>query len=306
MPVKMYLRRHLHLTTRQIARLKFLEDGIRVNGERVTVRHTLREGNELCLLAAPGVDRRDIREGRDDLMPTQNAAVWDKPADGLPPFIVLYEDEDVLVADKPAGIPTHPSPGHFNDTLANQAAAYLGLERCRDLHVIGRLDRDTSGVVLFAKSSVAAAALFRQRAQGKLRKIYHALVVGTPSCAEGTVELPLKKVTRSGADTIENFMVVDPTGQKAVTHYRVLERREGETLLELWLEQGRMHQIRAHMAAIGCPVKGDVIYGGAKKPDLHLRADSIAFDAPFPQPDGKIRRICVEAKEVEKLEQREV
>ena len=276
MTVKELLLRKLHMTARQISRLKFLENGIRVDGSRVTVRHVLAEGETVELMLASSEEERDVREGNRGILPERNESLWAEPAEGLPPFTVLYEDEDVLAAEKPAGIPTHPSHGHYCDTLANQAAAYLGVKRCEDLHVIGRLDRDTSGIVLFARNTAAAAQLSRQRADGRLKKTYRALVCGCPPQDEGVIDLPLARVSEK-----ENRMAVDPAGKKAATYYRVLEKREGETLLEVTIEQGRTHQIRAHMAAIGCPVKGDVIYGGAVKPDLKLKAVSVAFEKPF-------------------------
>ena len=293
--VKSYLK-NLGLTERQISRIKFREGGITVNGSPVTVRYALKEGDALSLLLFSDAPGRDVREGSGKkpqawlsqveeasallpgqceggkasailpgqskkgeasaLLPRQSEALWAPPAGGLPPLNIVYEDEDILVADKPHGLPTHPSHGHFDDTLANQAAAYLGIRYCRDLHVIGRLDKDTGGLVLFARNAAAASILSQQRQQKKLEKRYLALVYGSPADEQGSIDLPLARE----AENI-NRMIVSEAGKSAITHYRCLWSREGKSLLELTLEQGRTHQIRAHLSAIGCPIVGDPVYG---------------------------------------------
>ena len=275
--------KNLGLTERQISRIKFREGGITVNGSPVTVRYALKEGDALSLLLFSDAPGRDVREGSGKepqarlsqvgeasalppgqskkreasaLLPRQSEALWAPPAGGLPPLNIVYEDEDILVADKPHGLPTHPSHGHFDDTLANQVAAYLGIRYCRDLHVIGRLDKDTGGLVLFARNAAAASILSQQREQKKLEKRYLALVYGAPADEQGSIDLPLARE----AENI-NRMIVSEAGKSAITHYRCLWSREGKSLLELTLEQGRTHQIRAHLSAIGCPIVGDPVYG---------------------------------------------
>ena len=153
MTIRAFLREELDFSGHQISRLKFQEDGIRVNGEKAYVSHVLREGEVLTIGLTEQVLRRDTEGGKP-------AKIWEPPAPelGAYPLKVLYEDDDYLIVDKPAGMVCHPSPGHYSDTLSNQAAAHLGgTGTAMDIRVTGRLDRETSGIVTFARSTEAAA-----------------------------------------------------------------------------------------------------------------------------------------------------
>jgi 23S rRNA pseudouridine1911/1915/1917 synthase len=200
------------------------------------------------------------------------------------PFEVVFEDDYLLVVDKPAGVVIHPAPGHRGPTLApalaGTAAGGADPERAGIVH---RLDRDTSGLLIVAKSEEAHAALRRMMRARQIVREYLALVGGRPAAESGTIDAPI------GRDRIRRTVVSTRTDRPraAVTHFRVLERLPQTTLLRVRLETGRTHQIRAHMAAIGHPVCGDRHYGGAncgKKIGLErqfLHAAGLMFSHPF-------------------------
>lgn len=255
--VREFLREQLAFSEHQISRLKFQKDGIRINGEKVYVSHVLKEGQVLTIGLTEQVLRRDTEGGRP-------AKIWEAPAPELSeyPLEVLYEDDDLLIVNKPAGMVCHPSPGHYSDTLANQAAAHLGgTGTAMDMRVTGRLDRETSGIVTFARNSEAAAMIQRQREDGRLIKIYLALAEGDFAQEEGVVDAPIRREAPGS-----HYMVCAADGKPARTFYKVLARMTGpdgepRTLLQCRIEHGRTHQIRVHMAKIGHPLVGDPLYG---------------------------------------------
>jgi 23S rRNA pseudouridine1911/1915/1917 synthase len=179
------------------------------------------------------------------------------------PLSILYEDAHLLVLDKPAGLVVHPAPGHAGGTLVNAV-----LRHCRDLSGIGgvlrpgivhRLDKDTSGVLVFAKSDTAHAGLVNRFKRREIGKTYLALVWGAPRENAGRIDLPVGRHPRER----QRMSVRGRRGKPAVTHWRVVRRYGAVSLLEVALETGRTHQIRVHLNAIGHPVVGDPVYGGA-------------------------------------------
>lgn len=181
------------------------------------------------------------------------------------PLDVVYEDADVIVVNKPAGLVVHPAPGHPDGTLVNAL-----LHRCGDSlsgiggalrpGIVHRIDRDTSGLVIAAKNDAAHRALAAQLRDHSLARTYECIVVGNLREDSGTVDAPIARDPRD-----RKRMAVVAGGRRAVTHWEVLARYPGYTHARCRLETGRTHQIRAHMAYIGHPVLGDTVYG-AKKP----------------------------------------
>ena len=166
---------------------------------------------------------------------------------------IVYEDDDIVVFDKPAGVAVHESKKHQTDTLANLFAAHCQTNGCASVfRAINRLDRDTSGLVVAAKNRHIASAL-----TGKIQKRYTAVVCGELTNDSGTIDAPIRRLCPE-----RQIRVVSPDGQRAVTHYRVLARGHGYSVISLTLETGRTHQIRVHLSHLGYPLAGDAMYGG--------------------------------------------
>ncbi len=229
------------LTRSQLARL--ITDGqVLVNGGPAKPSNKVRSGDTVSLTVPPpkpvGVVAQDI------------------------PLSVVYQDEDLVVIDKPAGLAVHPGPGHPDQTLVNALLAM-----CPDIQSIGgeirpgivhRLDKDTSGLMMVAKTHQSHIDLSAQIKARQVTKGYLALVEGTPSPQEGKVDAPVGRHPRR-----RTRMAVVVGGKEARTSYKTREQFDGYSLLELYLETGRTHQIRVHMAHIGHPLVGDTLYGSA-------------------------------------------
>ena len=250
MLVKEVLHRHFGLSTRQVSRLKFQPDGILVDGQHATVRHILQTGQVLTLC----LEQED--SGSDHLEPVEG------------PLDIRYEDEDMLLLCKPAGIVVHPSHGHYKDSLANLLVYHYG-QQGQHLVVrpVGRLDKDTSGLIIIAKHGAASAMFDRQRRDGHLGRTYLALVEGCPSALSGTIDAPLGRVDGSLI-----LRQVRPDGETARTDYEVICPGTDYSLVRLKLHTGRTHQIRVHMAHLGHPLVGDPFYGTEGSHGIHRAA----------------------------------
>jgi 23S rRNA pseudouridine1911/1915/1917 synthase len=232
------------LTRSQAARL--IEEGrVCVNGRAAAKSARLAGGETVTV---------DIPEVRDTALVPQDI-----------PLEVVYEDEDVIVVNKPKGLVVHPAPGHPDGTLVNALLHHCGdslsgIGGEKRPGIVHRIDRDTSGLIIAAKNDAAHLALSAQLKDHSLSRTYECLVTGSMKQDSGTVDAP---IDRAPGD--RKKMAVVPTGRRAVTHWEVIARYSGVTHLRCRLETGRTHQIRVHMAYIGHPILGDTVYG-AKKP----------------------------------------
>jgi len=242
-----YLTRHLPAIVSRAMIQRSIRDGKVTVGDRPAKAHQkLRRGHVI-------VARFDQLGAR--------ARKLDMPAQPIP-LETVYEDAEVLVVNKPAGLVTHPAPGHWDGTLVNAILWHMGqgAQGVPRAGIVHRLDKDTSGLLLVAKTEAAHAALSRQLKARVVRRRYLALVEGHLPLDAGTVSAPIgRHITHRKAMTVRHL-----GGRSAVTHYRVLKRLGGDvpyTLIEVSLETGRTHQIRVHMAHLGHPVLGDSVYG---------------------------------------------
>ena len=245
------LRRELHLSGTVIRRIKWLEDGILLDGVRAITGQRAAEGQVLSVRLADPAHRGSM-----------------VPAPG--PLDIVYEDGDLLVLNKAPGVTVHPGPGHYADTLCNFIAYYYKEQGITaDVHPVQRLDRGTSGLMVVAKHPHAQERLKGQLHTPAFRRVYLAVCDGTPEPPAGVVDVPIGRVPGSLV-----ARRADPAGQRAVTRYRTLDAGRGRALVELELDTGRTHQIRVHMAHLGCPLTGDFLYGREDKalisrPALH-------------------------------------
>lgn len=268
------LKRHMLLSGTVVRRIKWLEDGILVDGVRVNTRFVPAAGQTISVRLSD---------------PERLSGVAAAPG----PLDIVYEDEDLIVLNKPAGLAVHPGPGHYADTLGNFLVHYYertGQEA--DFHPVHRLDRGTSGLLVAAKHPHAQERLKAQLHSPLFRRVYLAVCEGAPAPADGTVDAPLGPVEGSLM-----AQQVRPDGKPARTHYQTLAVHGSRALLRLELETGRTHQIRVHMAHLGHPLTGDFLYGIEDhalipRPALHshllsfrhpLTGAELTFTQPLPE-----------------------
>ena len=262
---------------------------------RSRIQQLLEQG---CILVEgkPGKKNRRLTPGERILLDLPEPAEADPEPEEIP-LDILFEDEDLLVINKPKGMVVHPAPGHESGTLVNALLHHCGdslsgIGGVKRPGIVHRLDKDTSGLMLAAKTDRAHASLAAQLGDHSLHRVYAALLIGTPRPAEGVVDLPVGRHPRDRKKMAAGV----PGGRSAVTHYRVLESFPGYSYAECVLETGRTHQIRVHMASLGHPVAGDPLYGGKcalplSSQCLHARAicfrqpvtgEDMTFSCPLP------------------------
>ncbi|MDO4678050.1 MAG: RluA family pseudouridine synthase [Blautia sp.] len=278
--VEQLLKREFHLSKREISRAKFQENGICLNGEKVRVNQKVRKGD--CLTVSFEEEK------------TSNILL---PSEGS--LCVLYEDDDLLIVNKPPMIPTQPTGRHAARSLCNLVYAYaLEREKTPLIRPVGRLDMETSGVVVFAKNQIAASRLSAQRENGTFEKIYYAFVAGKMENKRGIICEPIGAVgCGKGRERIK--MQVCAEGKPAVTLYEAVKNYENMALVRLRLKTGRTHQIRVHMNWLGHTLLGDQLYeekervsplfsraalhAGEVKLQHPFTGESICVSAPFPE-----------------------
>lgn len=238
-----YLASALADISRTAAQQLIADGAVLVNGRTSKPGYALRNGDEVvAILRIPKPELGNPRP--------QNL-----------PLDIVYEDSDLLVVNKAAGMVVHPAPGHSNDTLVNALLAYYpdlqDVKGDRRPGIVHRLDKDTSGLILIAKNARTQAALAEQMRRHEITKRYLALVEGIVALDSGSIDAPIGRDPRHR----QQMAITAISSREARTHFRVLQRFAHHTLLLLQLETGRTHQIRVHLKAIGHPIVGDPVYG---------------------------------------------
>lgn len=265
--------------TRSYIQKMIAQENCFVNGKAVKASYRVKEEDEVAFSLPENVEP-------------------DIEAENIP-LDILYEDDDVLIVNKPKGMVVHPAPGHYSGTLVNAVLYHCkgslsGINGVMRPGIVHRIDKDTSGSLIVCKNDKAHASIASQLKEHSVCRIYHAVVYGVLKENETTINAPLG---RDPKDRLK--MAVVPSGKRAITHVRVLKRYEKFTYIACRLETGRTHQIRVHMAYIGHPILGDTVYApGRKSPvkcdgqALHAKVIGflhptcgkyMEFDAPLPE-----------------------
>ena len=225
---------------------ELIDEGLVVVGKKPVKASRRVASGECALITVPDVKEAGIEAQEMDLS-------------------ILYEDEDVLIVDKPKGLTVHPAPGHENGTLVNGVLAHCG-ENLSGINgvlrpgIVHRTDKDTSGALIICKNDAAHRNIAEQLKEHSITRRYRGVVIGNLPKDDGTIE---GNIGRNPYDR-KKMTIVMEGGKSAVTHYHVLERFPGYTYCEFSLETGRTHQIRVHMASIGHPLVGDTVYGPSR------------------------------------------
>lgn len=271
------MRERLMLSSREVSRCKQFDDGVMCKGMPIRIISVLEPGEVLTVRIYEDIENSSL------IIPS------DEPID------IVYEDEDLILLNKKGDMVVHPSYAHYKDSLSNALAGYYkktGQEHV--MRVIGRLDRETSGLIIFAKNRHSASILSRKSERMSRRKEYLALCSGIFETKEGTVDAPIERIP--GQRMIRE---VRDDGKRAITHYKVEKEFQDFSLVRLKLDTGRTHQIRVHMSYIGHPLLGDNLYGkdiqdnkGLTRAALHachlefeqpITGEKLSFEAQLPE-----------------------
>lgn len=241
-----------HLATREGKLLSFLRRELQMSSGLVS---RLKFQNRFFVDGTPAHTDRKVLPGQEITVRLEETPTTQFVPEDTP-ITVLYEDDCLLAVDKPAGVIVHPTFHRTQGTLLTQVLGYYARtgQTCA-VHTVNRLDRDTMGVVLFAKNSHIHGLLYRMQLAGQFEKTYHALCLGAPSPETGEISLPIAR-----ADGGSLLRKIDPAGQPALTRYDTLSRGNGMSLLSLSPITGRTHQLRLHCLSMGCPILGDPQY----------------------------------------------
>ena len=257
--IESILEKELQFSRSLIAKLKRTDGAVTLNGQSERVITRVKEGDDLSVT---------VKEKENGI----------KSAEIL--LDILFEDEDIIAVNKPYNMPVHPSKNHVSDTLANGLKNYLG--EGAGIHIITRLDRDTSGVVLASKNSHTAKILTEEMKNGNIQKEYIAVVNGCPEKETGVIDAPIDRDTGIKRK-------VSQKGKPALTEYEVMKNGEFSAL-RLIPKTGRTHQIRVHLSYIGCPIYGDSMYGALQRGErtrLHCRK------LEFTHPETKKKTVII-------------
>lgn len=267
-----FLRHEIHVSGSLIKQMKMRDDGIILNGERVFVNRKMNEGDSLSIMV--GFDD----ESSDNIVATNT------------PIDIIYEDDDLLVVNKPPKMPTHPSLYHYEDSLANAVVShYKAQGKTMIFRAVNRLDKDTSGLCVIAKHAYAQEILKHELHTDEFVREYVAICLGRTE-NQGYVEKPIRREQ----DSVIKRTVADD-GDYAYTSYKTIRHIGDLSLVSLILKTGRTHQIRVHMSSIGHPLLGDFLYGTESdlinRTALHssiislihpVTSERICFNAPLP------------------------
>lgn len=262
--IRDYMKDNLNLSGRFI-RGSAMNKRLRVNGKEVKLSYRLHEG-DIIEVTVNAEESQDI-EGED-----LNIRV-------------IYEDDDLLIVDKPPFMVVHPTKSHPTGTLANGVIHHFRSNNDNSIvRLVSRLDRDTSGLIMIAKNQFSHMNLAKSMEKNLIKKSYLAIIHGKLENHEGTIDLPIGRPTN---ETIKRAVLED--GQRSITHYKVIESYKEGALVELLLETGRTHQIRVHLSHVGCPIYGEQLYSDFDDEELISRQALHAYALSLPHPrTGKI------------------
>lgn len=256
-----YLHSELHLSHRTLSAIKYKGGQLLVDGQEQTVRRTLHKGEELRIVMPP-----------------------EEPSDFLIseplPLDIVYEDESLVVVNKQAGIPVIPSHQYPSGTLANGLLHYFEKENLAStVHIVNRLDRNTSGLMLVAKNRFSHERFFKMQKKKQIHRRYLAFAEGLIHHDEGIIDAPIGRKEGSAIERKVDWL----DGRRSITEYKVLKRYSDRTLIAVRLLTGRTHQIRVHFSSLGHPLLGDDLYGGGedKIPRQALHSFELVFTHPF-------------------------